>query len=157
MIQNGKLYKIHQEHFGSDLEIIEKFEEIFHANNKLSEYIKESINSDFLIRIPDNCRNLDKCYFEIAEKIVENLNYDPSVDEGMWTKLTIDAFIYSMLKFFDSNLDVCCTITPTFNYGKKPDISVYWSNEHFHTTVCLMEASSRPFAAPDMLKKEGDW
>ncbi|CAJ0920969.1 11628_t:CDS:2 [Entrophospora sp. SA101] len=121
------------------------------------EYIKESINSDFLIRIPDNCRNLDKCYFEIAEKIVENLNYDPSVDEGMWTKLTIDAFIYSMLKFFDSNLDVCCTITPTFNYGKKPDISVYWSNEHFHTTVCLMEASSRPFAAPDMLKKEGDW
>ncbi|CAJ0745975.1 206_t:CDS:2 [Entrophospora sp. SA101] len=110
MIQNGKLYKIHQEHFGSDLEIIEKFEEIFHANNKLSEYIKESINSDFLIRIPDNCRNLDKCYFEIAEKIVENLNYDPSVDEGMWTKLTIDAFIYSMLKFFDSNLDVCCMI-----------------------------------------------
>nr|CAG8647147.1 14526_t:CDS:2 [Entrophospora candida] len=138
---NGKLYKIHQEHFGQ-------------------------INKN--------------------QKLQNKENYGPSVDEGMWTKLTIDAFIYSMLKFFDRNLVVCwgdsanqttkgadvalgydteviksytknSTKTPTFNYGKMPDISVYWSNEHFHTTVCLMEASSGPFAAPDMLKKEGDW
>ncbi|CAJ0877407.1 6986_t:CDS:10, partial [Entrophospora sp. SA101] len=106
----GKLDSLYRKYFGinyKDIEIYQSYD-IFHVNKHLDKYIKESIEKD-LLAIPDDYGGLDKIYFELAERSrIKKTHFktkkDTLMDEGTWMKLTIDAFFYSMIKFFDDNL-----------------------------------------------------
>ncbi|CAJ0832337.1 10634_t:CDS:2 [Entrophospora sp. SA101] len=109
----GKLDSLYRKYFGinyKDIEIYQSYD-IFHVNKHLDKYIKESIEKD-LLAIPDDYGGLDKIYFELAERSrIKKTHFktkkDTLMDEGTWMKLTIDAFFYSMIKFFDDNLVIC--------------------------------------------------
>lgn len=69
------LYEFYNNHFEDNIESLQRIDQnqLFIKNKQMEAFIDKSINKEFLINIPEDTGGIDKSYFFIAGRIIENL------------------------------------------------------------------------------------